>query len=158
MNEEGATSATHSQTSAAGEPVTAAIVRQWWLLATVAVAQVTAAAALRVVPLSALRAGTTRCRRFAQFSLRVSSHEHVAWAIEATGRRLGRASSCLARAVVAEMLFGPAGGPVSLTLGVRHSSAGAFEAHAWVTSADRVLVGAPADGYTPVVTWTSPSA
>ena len=158
MNEEGTTSATHSQVSAAGESVTAGIVRQWWLLASVAALQVAAAAVLRVVPLSALRAATTRCRRFAQFLLRVSSREHVAWAIDATGRRLGRASSCLARAVVAEMLLGSAGGPVSLTLGVRRTPAGAFEAHAWVTSADRVLVGAPADGYTPIVTWTSPSA
>src|SRR5258708_35204934 len=118
MNEEGTTSANHSQTFAASESVTAAIVRQWWLLAAAAAAQVAAAAALRVVPLSVLRGCTARRRRLAQFFVPGSS-ERVAWAIEATGRRLGRASSCLARAVVAEMLLDSAGGPVSLSLGVR---------------------------------------
>jgi len=155
MDEEGTTSANHSQTSAAREPVTAAIVRQWWLLAVVTGAQLAAAAALRVVPLSALRAHTAG-RRFARVLVR-DSGERVAWAIEATGRRLGRASSCLARAVVAEMLLDSSEGPVSLSLGVRHTPAGAFEAHAWVARADRILVGAPADGYVPIVTWTSPA-
>ena len=156
MNEEGKTSANHSQASAAAESVTAAIVRHWWLLAAVAAAQVAIAGALRVVPLSALRARTTGRRRLAQFFVRESS-EHVAWAIEATGRRLGRVSSCLARAVVAEILLDADDGPVRFSIGVRHTAAGAFEAHAWVTRADRVLIGAPTDGFVPIVTWTSPS-
>src|SRR6266550_4974674 len=116
MNEEGKTSANHSQTFAAGGSVTAAILRQWWLLAAVAAAQIVAAAALRVVRLSALRPRMAGRRRLARFFVRESS-ERVAWAIEATGRRLGRASSCLARAVVAEMLFDSASGPVSLSIG-----------------------------------------
>jgi len=78
----------------------------------------------------------------------------VAWAIDATGRRLGGLSSCLARAVVAEMLLDPLNGPVVFSLGVRHASDGRFQAHAWIAQADRVLVGASADDYVPIVTWT----
>jgi hypothetical protein len=82
------------------------------------------------------------------------SSERVAWAIDATGRRLGRLSSCLARAVIAEMLFDPLDGPVIFNIGVRHAADGRFQAHAWIAIADRVLVGASSDDYVPVVTWT----
>ena len=82
------------------------------------------------------------------------SSERIAWAIEATGRRLPRPSSCLARAIVAEMLLDLAEGPVHLYIGVRHTDAGAFQAHAWVMRADRVVVGTPVDGYAPILIWT----
>ncbi len=50
------------------------------------------------------------------------------------------------------------GGPVSLTIGVRRTPAGAIEAHAWIARGDCVIIGATADEYIPLVTWTSVAA
>jgi hypothetical protein len=125
----------------------------WRLLVAAAVAQVVAAASLRVMPIPRLRAGARGFRRLAQFFAR-GSDEQVAWAIEATGRRLGRLSTCLIRALVAELMLDSNDGPLSLTIGVRRTAAGTLEAHAWLARRDRVLIGATADEYVPLVNWT----
>ena len=126
----------------------------WRLLVAVAVAQVVAAAALRAMPLLVLRASVSRCRPLARFLVR-GSDKRIAWAIEASGRRLGRLSTCLIRALVAELVLDSNDGPMSLTIGVRRTAAGALEAHAWLARQDRVLIGARTDEYVPLVTWTS---
>jgi hypothetical protein len=125
----------------------------WWLLVAVAVAQVTIAAALRAMPLYTARAGAGRFRRLAQFLIR-GSDERIVWAIEATGRRLGRVSTCLIRALVAELVLDPKDGPVNLTIGVRRTASGALEAHAWLAREGHVIIGATADEYVPLVDWT----
>jgi hypothetical protein len=124
------------------------------LLAAVAAAQIGAAVALRAMPLSALRTRATRFRRLGQFFVR-GSDERIIWAIEAVGRRLGRLSTCLVRALVAELVLNAGDGPVTFTIGVKRTAAGALEAHAWVTRQDRVLVGATPDEYVPLATWTT---
>ena len=86
------------------------------------------------------------------------SDDRIAWAIDATGRRLGRLSTCLIRALVGEFLLDPHGGPVCLTIGVKRTAAGTLDAHAWLARQDRVLVGATSDEYVPLVTWTSAPA
>jgi hypothetical protein len=126
----------------------------WQLLAAVAIAQIGTAAALRAMPLLALRTGASRFRRLGQFFVR-GSDERIAWAIEAVGRRLGRLSTCLIRALVAELLLNAGDGPVKLTIGVKRTAAGTLVAHAWVTRQGRVLVGATADEYVPLATWTN---
>jgi len=128
----------------------------WWLLVAATLAQVAAAAALRAMPLPALRARAGRLRRPAQFLVR-GSDERIIWAIEATGRRLGRSSTCLLRALVAELLLDTGNGTICLTIGIRRT-ADKLEAHAWLARNGRVLIGAPADEYTPMVDWTSPAA
>jgi len=128
----------------------------WRLLVVVAAAQVVAAAALRVMPLPGVRAGASRIRRVTQFMIKASD-ARIIWAIEATGRRLGRLSSCLIRALVAELLIDSKGGPTCLTIGVRRT-AGTIAAHAWLERDDRVVIGATTDEYLPLVRWKSPSA
>jgi hypothetical protein len=130
-------------------------VADWRLLVAVAVAQVLVAAALRAMPVSALRAKAARVRCFVR-RLAHGSEARVVWAIEATGRRLGRLSTCLIRALVAELVLDSNDGPVSLTIGVRRTAAGTLEAHAWLVREDRVLIGATAGEYAPLVDWTSP--
>ena len=128
----------------------------WWLLVAAALAQVAAAAALHAMPLPALRTRAGRLRRPAQFLVR-GTDERIIWAIEATGQRLGRLSSCLVRALVAELLLDTGNGTICLTIGVRRT-ADMLEAHAWLARNGRVLIGAPADEYLPLVDWTRPSA
>jgi hypothetical protein len=125
----------------------------WWLLTVTTAAQLGVAAALRAMPLSAWRLRAGRCRPLGRFLVR-GSNERIAWAIEATGRRLGRASTCLIRALVAELLLDAHEGPMTLTIGVRRTAAGAFHAHAWLACEDRVLVGATSEDYLPMASWT----
>ena len=129
----------------------------WRILIAVAVAQVVAAAALRAMPLSVLRVTAARLRRFARFVV-IGSDDHVVWAIQATGRRLGGLSSCLVRALVTDLVLGSPERPLCLTIGVRRTASGTLEAHAWVESGDRVLIGATSDDYVLFVGWNSLSA
>jgi hypothetical protein len=110
------------------------------------------------MPMQPLRATASRFRRIARFIVR-GSDERKAWAIEATGRWLGRLSTCLIRAMVAELVLDPANGPLSLTIGVRRTTAGALDAHAWLARQGRVVIGGTTAGeYVPLATWTSPPA
>jgi transglutaminase superfamily protein len=125
----------------------------WWLLVGVAVGQVAAAVALRTMPLCVLGRGGARLRPIVQSAVR-GSEERVIWAIHATGRRLGRLSTCLTRALVADLVIEGVSRRV-LTIGVRRTAAGTLEAHAWLASGDRVLVGATPGDYVPLVEWDS---
>jgi hypothetical protein len=142
----------------ARDAVAGAVVRRlsfadWWLLAVATAAQLSVAAALRIMPLSAWRVRAGRWRSLAQ-CLVGGSNQRIVWAIEATGRRLGRASTCLIRALAAELLLDAHEGPMTLTIGVRRTDAGALHAHAWLARDNRVLVGATSDEYLPMASWT----
>ena len=126
----------------------------WRRLVAVTALQVTTAAALRLMALESWRARSLRSRTIVRL-LVSGSDERLAWAIEATGRRLGRLSTCLVRALVAELVLDSTVEPVTLTIGVRRNMDGAFEAHAWVARCDRILVGVTGDEYVPIVTWTN---
>jgi len=158
MKEEGKTSANHWPMASARDSVTRAIVRRlsvadWSLLAAVTVAQLGVGFALRVMPLAAWRRRASRYQRLTRFFVR-GSNRRIAWAIEATGRRLGRASTCLVRALVAELALDQHAGAMTLTIGVRRTGAGVFHAHAWLAGPDHVLVGATTDEYLPMASWT----
>jgi hypothetical protein len=127
--------------------------RDWWLLSAATAAQLGVGAALRIMPLAKWRVRARTWRPIGR-SLVHEPDQRIAWAIEATGRRLGRASTCLIRALVAELLLDAHDGPMTLTIGVRKTAAGAFHAHAWLAREDRVLVGATNDEYVPMASWT----
>ncbi|MGH9409292.1 MAG: lasso peptide biosynthesis B2 protein [Vicinamibacterales bacterium] len=137
--------------------MTRTILRHWRLLTVVTVAQCVIAAVLRVVSIAKVRAGAQACRPLA-CRLVPASDDRIAWALEATGRRLGGASSCLGRALLAQMLLSRGDAPVSVCLGVKHPAGGALQAHAWAVRGDRILVGAPAHEYLPMLTWTAVDA
>jgi hypothetical protein len=123
----------------------------WKLLLGVAAAQVVAAAAVRIVPASVLGRKAARLRPIVQLAVR-GPEDRVIWAIHATGRRLGRISSCLVRAIVADLAIEGTDSR-TLTIGVRRTAAGALEAHAWLARGDRILIGATADTFAPLVQW-----
>jgi len=127
----------------------------WRLLIVVAVAQVATRVALRVMPLPAVRRRAAQLHPFVQAAARPSD-ERVIWATEATGRRLGRFSTCLIRALAAELVIGTASG-LTFSIGVRRMGAGTLEAHAWLARGDRVLIGATPDDYAPLVEWAGRS-
>jgi hypothetical protein len=135
------------------DPARRLTLADWWLLGTVTAAQLAAGAALRVMSLSAWRLHAARWRSLAQFVVR-GSDQRIAWAVEATGRRLGFLSTCLIRALVAELVMSGHDGPTTLTIGVRKTPVGEFRAHAWLAREDRVLIGATSDEYVPMASWT----
>jgi hypothetical protein len=120
------------------------------------VAQIATCVALRVMPLPAVRRRAAQLQPLARVAAHASD-ERVIWATDATGRRLGRFSSCLIRALVAELMIGTASG-LRFSIGVRRTDAGALEAHAWLARGDRVLIGATPDDYAPLVEWVGRSA
>ena len=66
--------------------------------------------------------------------------DHVVWAVEAASRRVPRAT-CLTRALATKLLLGRAGVESTVHLGFARGMAGAFEGHAWLESAGRIIVG-----------------
>jgi Transglutaminase-like superfamily len=126
----------------------------WRLVIFVAVVQVLTATALRAFSITRVRGAGLRCRALRRLVID-DADDRVIWAIEATGRRMGRSSTCLVRALAAEILLDPSGGPVILTIGVKRTGTGALEAHAWVSRNDRILMGGRGDEYAPLVSWTS---
>jgi hypothetical protein len=121
------------------------------LLLAVTTAQVAVWIALRVMPLHSVRDAARRCRVIFH-SIGRASDRDVIRAIEGTGRRLGRTSSCLVRAIVAESILASADSGMQLVIGVRHGAAGNVEAHAWVTRNGCEMMGSAA-AYRPLAAW-----
>ena len=128
-------------------------VADWRLLVGVAALQVVVAAALRAMPLPAVRRRTAQLGPIVRRAVHASD-ERAIWAIQATGTRLGCYSTCLTRALVGELVIEPTSG-LTLTIGVRRTPARTLEAHAWLARGDRVLVGATPGDYVPLVDWLS---
>jgi transglutaminase superfamily protein len=113
------------------------------------------AAALRVMPFSTVRSTAARVRsRVTRFV--PGTDERVIWAIQSSGRRLGRLSTCLVRALVAELVIRR--DDIVLMIGIRRPSADSLEAHAWLASGDRVLMGATSVNYVRLAALKSLSA
>ena|SRR5687767_2328391 len=95
-------------------------------------------------------------RWIARLARRLRSGEttpaRVAWAI-ALAKRVVPGATCLPQALVAEALLVAAGQPAELRIGVQKTAAGKLEAHAWVESGGRMIVGDLSQGlsgYTPL--------
>jgi hypothetical protein len=141
--------------------VTTATRRAWRILSNlpllvgVVVAQVVIAAALRLMPFSRLWTRLARARDLVQSFVHARESD-VIWAIDATGARLRGISTCLVRALAAEVLLGSPGRPLRFAIGVRQGTNGTLEAHAWVARGDRVIVGGQIAGdYAPLLEWNS---
>jgi hypothetical protein len=78
--------------------------------------------------------------------------ERIGWAIAAAKRFIPR-GNCLPQALAAESLLARSGYPVELRIGVLKTHQGRLEAHAWVESDGRLVVGDLTQGlsaYTPL--------
>lgn len=72
------------------------------------------------------------------------------WAVEAAGRRLLSRNPCLPKALAVLILFRRAGEDAELLVGVARDADGPVQAHAWVESEGRVVIGGdvPLEKYT----------
>lgn len=106
-------------------------------------------AALAVLPFRLLRRALRSAPRTAVRA--APSVARIAWAVDASGRRVPGAR-CLTRALVAERLLHRAGHAARLRVGVAAPGAeGSLDAHAWVEVAGEVVVGGGAlERFTPL--------
>jgi hypothetical protein len=66
--------------------------------------------------------------------------ERIAWAVSVT-RRYVPAATCLTQALVTKFLLDRYGHHAIMRIGVRRSDSGLFQAHAWVESNGKVVIG-----------------
>ena len=116
-------------------------VSDWRLVSAAALAQVVTAVALRVMSLDTLIKVAGRGRPIVGWLLR-GPESRVVWAIMATSRRLGSFSTCLVRALVAELALSSPQRPLQVRMGVRWSG-NVLDGHAWLVDGERVLLGGP---------------
>src|SRR5262245_14021634 len=102
----------------------------WRLVFGAALTQVVTAVALRTMPFGTLVRAARRGRPFVQWLLR-GPESRVVWAITATSRRLGSFSSCLVRALVAELALSSPHRTLQVRMGVRRNG-NALDGHAWL--------------------------
>jgi hypothetical protein len=69
-----------------------------------------------------------------------SSPETIGWSVTTASRVIPRAT-CLVQALAARLLLQQAGHPAELHIGVARDGDGLFQAHAWVESRGRVVIG-----------------
>lgn len=80
-----------------------------------------------------------------------SDPDWAAWAVRTASCYLN--SNCLSQALAAYILMASRRHPAQLRVGVRKGEHGRLEAHAWVESAGRIIIGQRRDlsGYTPLL-------
>jgi hypothetical protein len=97
---------------------------------------------LWVLPFSTLRRWLPTVARFGRGWSRGCelSAERVGWAVAATARYVP-AATCLVRALVADRLLGELSLPSEMRVGVAKDGRARMQAHAWIMSGPRVIVG-----------------
>jgi len=129
------------------------------LLVSVRLLETVARVAVVYVPLPTARRTLAKLRPLA-IALSGNAPEHrVIWAVEA-GSRWAGATTCLARALAAELLLPATGAPLVVTIGVTSPARGLLKSHAWVERDGRVLVGGDESRceYEPFVAWLGGAA
>jgi hypothetical protein len=81
-----------------------------------------------------------------------ASVDRVVWAVTVANRYMPGEVKCLARALTTQVLLGQRGHQALLRIGVAKGEQGQLEAHAWVESQGRIVIGDLADfsRYTPL--------
>lgn len=76
----------------------------------------------------------------------------VVWAVRVVSRRMPGKVKCLARALTTQVLLGRHGYQSQIRIGVAKGNQGQLEAHAWVESQGKVIIGGLKDlgRYTPL--------
>jgi hypothetical protein len=100
--------------------------------------------ALRLLPFGTLRGVLDRLSSRGEKSpeaRRGLSPERVCWVVGVASRYVPGAASCLPRALATQVLLSRQGYPAHLRLGVSQGEGSELEAHAWVDSAGRTVMG-----------------
>jgi Transglutaminase-like superfamily len=69
------------------------------------------------------------------------SVHNIAWAMAVVTRRVPVVGTCLTQALATQILLGWRGHPTHLRIGVAYSETGQLQAHAWIESGGKIVVG-----------------
>ena len=106
--------------------------------------------ALWTLPFRTVRTAVARMAAPAKITVNRPPLDRIIWSIHVASRFVPHAT-CLTQSLTAQILLARHGYPAELRLGVARD-AGQFEAHAWVESNGRVVIGqADLHRYTPMV-------
>jgi hypothetical protein len=113
-----------------------------WLLVKVALLLGAIRLGLRVLPFWTLRGAVAQLARVPAGSPHINraSVEQLVWTVTVASRYVPKAT-CLTQALVTQILLGRRGYPARLHVGVAKSERGRLQAHAWLESQGRVVVG-----------------
>lgn len=70
-----------------------------------------------------------------------TSPQQIVWAVKAAGRQLPWASTCLTEALTGQVLLHRQGYPATLHIGVAKGPISQFQAHAWLESDGKTVLG-----------------
>lgn len=110
---------------------------------------------LWLLPFQALRrllAGLAQTTSQAEAQVSI---QQVVWTVQVASRCMPGGVKCLARALTTKVILGWYAYPAELRIGVAKGEAGQLEAHAWVESQGRVVIGGLSDlpRFTPLPPW-----
>lgn len=117
--------------------------------------QTLALAAVVCAPILTARRALARIRRGAIALCGPSAEPRLIWAIEASARWRVGPSTCLARALAAELLLPAVDRPLTLVIGVTSPVEGHLKSHAWIERDGRVIIGGSESRrhYLPLIAW-----
>jgi hypothetical protein len=95
---------------------------------------------LWLLPFQTLRRLLARAARGGHGARTVPSGR-VVWAVKAASRSVPSARTCLVQALAGQVLLTRQGYPVQLRIGVAKGEEGQLEAHAWLESEGRIVIG-----------------
>ncbi len=122
-------------------------VRRKLLIVEAALRLATSVLLVRITPASQLlRLWPAENARNASMRYRRHSSEEICWAITSMARCIPGAT-CLPQSVAARAMLRRAGYPADIRVGVAKGSDGGIEAHAWVASGEKILLGASERNY-----------
>lgn len=126
------------------------------LLVSVSAAQAIGLVAVSCASIRGARRALARLRPIAVALSGRPTEPRVVWALETSGRWLGGRSTCLGRALAAELLLDSIDQPVKMVIGVAAPIDGRMQAHAWIERGGRVLVGGDQSRsqYVPLIAWS----
>ncbi len=87
----------------------------------------------------------TRMRGLRSRSVQGPQSSRIIWAVESASRHVPGTNTCLIRALAAHTLLNERSRPARLQIGVAKGPDGKLQAHAWVESDGKVLIGGAAD-------------
>ena len=125
-----------------------------WLLAKAALLLGAIRVGLWLLPFRTLRALLDKAA--ASYRVRDTDYQPtdvVVWAVEVAAKYMPGFNTCLTKALATQVLLSRRDRPALLRIGVVKSAEDKFEAHAWVESEGRVVIGGyELERYTPLAT------
>src|SRR5882724_7407403 len=99
--------------------------------------------AVYLLPFQTLYHLLTRVVRTTTAAQRVdhAAFDRVTWAVTLASRHLPGSTTCLTQALATQLLLRRRGHSACLRIGVARSGAGKLQAHAWVESGGKVVIG-----------------